>query len=186
MTYTQTGKEEDIINLFREDNVLAMNKLYAEFAPYLTGICARYIAEDAELKDVLQESFIKIFTRIDHFEYRGQGSLRAWITRIVINESLQTLRQKKKLPLTSLDNEPVDLPDEEPATYGIDTETMAQLIGKLPAGYRTVLNLYIIEGLSHKEIAKMLGIKPDTSASQLHRSKNMLAKLILDFKRSKL
>jgi RNA polymerase sigma-70 factor (ECF subfamily) len=94
-----TDKEQHIIKLFRRGDASAMDMLYAEYADYLTAVCARYIPDDDELKDVLQESFIKIFSKIGEFNYRGNGSLRAWITRIVINESLLTIRKKKNSPI---------------------------------------------------------------------------------------
>ena len=176
------NKEKTIVQLFRQGNALAMDKLYAEYADYLTTVCARYIVNDDDLKDVLQESFIKIFTQINQFEYRGKGSLKAWTTRIVINESLQFLRkQKVNAPLVA--DDPPDIPDETPDTEGLSADTLNNLVAQLPTGYRTILNLYVIEGKSHKEIAQMMGIKPDTSASQFHRAKNMLARLIKDYKR---
>lgn len=176
------NKEKAIVQLFRQGNALAMDKLYAEYADYLTTVCARYIVNDDDLKDVLQESFIKIFTQINQFEYRGKGSLKAWTTRIVINESLQFLRkQKVNAPLVA--DDPPDIPDETPDTEGLSADTLNNLVAQLPTGYRTILNLYVIEGKSHKEIAQMMGIKPDTSASQFHRAKNMLARLIKDYKR---
>ncbi len=176
------NKEKTIVQLFRQGNALAMDKLYAEYADYLTTVCARYIVNDDDLKDVLQESFIKIFTQINQFEYRGKGSLKAWTTRIVINESLQFLRkQKGNAPLVV--DDPPDIPDETPDTEGLSADTLNNLVAQLPTGYRTILNLYVIEGKSHKEIARMMGIKPDTSASQFHRAKNMLARLIKDYKR---
>ena len=76
-----------------------MDELYGCYADYLTGVCYRYISNDEDLKDVLQESFIKIFTQISSFEYRGSGSLQAWMTRIVVNESLQLLRRQKNYPI---------------------------------------------------------------------------------------
>lgn len=176
------NKEKTIVQLFRQGNALAMDKLYAEYADYLTTVCARYIVNDDDLKDVLQESFIKIFTQINQFEYRGKGSLKAWTTRIVINESLQFLRkQKVNAPLVA--DDPPDIPDETPDTEGLSADTLNNLVAQLPTGYRTILNLYVIEEKSHKEIAQMMGIKPDTSASQFHRAKNMLARLIKDYKR---
>lgn len=176
--------EQDIIGLFRRGDASAMDRLYAQYADYLTGVCYRYIINDDDLKDVLQESFIKIFTQIKSFEYRGRGSLVAWMSRIVVNESLQLLRRQKNDPLV-LDTELPDLPDEDPDTDNLTPEVLTRLLRKLPEGYRTVLNLYVIEGKSHKEIAELLHIKPDSSASQLHRAKNMFAQLIKDYKRSK-
>ncbi len=177
-------KEQDIVKRFRRGDASAMDRLYAQYADYLTGICYRYITNDDDLKDVLQESFIKIFTQINSFEYRGRGSLVAWMSRIVVNESLQLLRRQKNDPLV-LDTELPDLPDEDPDTDNLTPEVLTRLLRKLPEGYRTVLNLYVIEGKSHKEIAELLHIKPDSSASQLHRAKNMFAQLIKDYKRSK-
>lgn len=181
MNFPQKAYELHILDLFRRGDPSAMDELYAHYADYLTGVCYRYISNDEDLKDVLQESFIKIFTQISSFEYRGSGSLQAWMTRIAVNESLQLLRRQKNDPLL-LDTELPDLPDEDPDTDNLSSEVLVRLLRKLPEGYRTVLNLYVIEGRSHKEIAEMLHIKPDSSASQLHRAKNMLAHLIKEYK----
>ena len=143
----------------------------------------RYIGNDDDVKDVLQDAFVKIFTQINKFSYRGRGSLKAWVSRIVVNESLQFLRQRKTGNcLTSTDNLP-DLPDEEPDIGSVSAETIVGLMRKMPDGYRTVLNLFLLEGKSHKEIAGLLGITPSTSASQFHRARNMLARMIKDYKR---
>src|SRR3712207_2670865 len=175
MNFLGTDKEQVIYNLFRRGKSSAMDELYAEYANYLTGIGARYIGNDDDLKDVLQEAFIKIFTQMSTFEYRGKGSLKAWISRIVVNECLSFIRKNKNIFVNS--NEPPDLPEEDPETEGIDSCTLTQLIRRLPHGYRVVLNLYAVEGKSHNEIAQLLNIKPNSSASQFHRAKNMLAQL---------
>lgn len=155
-----------------------MDMLYATYADYLTGVAARYIRQPDDLHDVLQEALIKVFTSISSFEYRGRGSLKAWLTKVVVNEALIFLRQNRRLGYTDIDALP-DIPEEEPPdTSGLSPEQAKALIDQLPDGYRTVFNLYAIEGRSHKEIAQMLHIKPDTSASQYHRAKNMLARLI--------
>lgn len=176
-------KERKIVDLFRRGDVSAMDVLYAEYANYLTAVCARYISDDDDVKDILQEAFIKIFTTIDTFDYRGTGSLKAWLGRIVVNESLQWLRQRKRSPFDRMETDPPDLPDDDPETDDLSSDELTQLVRQLPEGYRAVLNLYVVEGKSHKEIAQMLGIKPDSSASQLHRAKNMLAHIIKDYKR---
>lgn len=176
-------KERKIVDLFRRGDVSAMDVLYAEYANYLTAVCARYISDDDDVKDILQEAFIKIFTTIDTFDYRGTGSLKAWMGRIVVNESLQWLRQRKRSPFDRMETDPPDLPDDDPETDDLSSDELTQLVRQLPEGYRAVLNLYVVEGKSHKEIAQMLGIKPDSSASQLHRAKNMLAHIIKDYKR---
>lgn len=175
-------KEKHMVNLFRKGDPLAMNKLYMEYADYLTGVCARYISNEDTLKDVLQESFIKIFTQIHQFEYRGKGSLKAWITKIVINEALIQL-QKDKMFFTFLQGATLnELPDEEPDTDDLNAETLLSFVRQLPPGYRAVFNLFVIEEKSHKEIAEILHIKPDTSASQFARARQMLAKMIRTYK----
>lgn len=176
-------KEQKIVQLFRRGDTSATDVLYAEYANYLTAVCARYISDDDDVKDVLQEAFIKIFTTIDTFDYRGSGSLKAWMGRIVVNESLQWLRQRKRSPFDRMEAEPPDMPDDDPETDDLSSDELTQLVRQLPEGYRAVLNLYVVEGKSHKDIAQLLGIKPDSSASQLHRAKNMLAHIIKDYKR---
>ncbi len=176
-------KEQMIVHLFRRGDASAMDALYAEYSNYLTAICARYITDDDDVRDVLQEAFIKIFTTIDSFDYRGAGSLKAWVSRIVVNESLQWLRQRRRSPIGRMEADPPDLPDDDPETDDLTSDELTSLIRQLPDGYRAVLNLYVVEGKSHKEIAQLLGIKPDSSASQLHRAKNMLARIIIDYKR---
>ncbi|WP_262288463.1 RNA polymerase sigma factor [Hallella absiana] len=175
-------KEQQIAEAFRRGETSAMDDLFALFSGYLMGVGIRYIADDDEVKDVLQEAFIKIFTQFHTFQYRGKGSLKAWVTRIMVNECLTTLRQKQKIDVVDGEQVP-DLSDEEPDTEGLDGNVLMEMIRRLPEGYRQVLNLYVVEGLSHKEIGQMLHIKPDSSASQLHRAKAMLAKMINDYKR---
>jgi RNA polymerase sigma factor (sigma-70 family) len=184
MDILSTDTEQEILRQFKRDYNSAMDVLYAEYAGYLAAVCARYIANDDDLKDILQESLIKIYSQIGSFQYRGKGSLKAWMSRIVVNESLQALRRDRKHAVF-VDTEPPDMPEEEPDTDGLNAEEITEMIRSLPEGYRVVFNLYVVEGKSHKEIARMLGIKPDTSASQLHRAKNLLARLITEHKRSK-
>ncbi len=174
-----------IISKFNRGDASAMDLLYSEFGDYLAGICHRYIPDDDEMKDVLQESLIKIYTQIGQFQYRGKGSLKAWISKVTVNEALNQLRKDKNSALITREELLPDLPDESPDVSGLSPDTIAMLLGKLPPGYRTVINLFAIEGKSHKEIAEMLGIKPDTSASQYHRARNMLAKLIKNYKQNK-
>ena len=127
---------------------------------------------------MLQEAFIRIFTKIHTFEYRGRGSLKAWLTRVVVNESLHFLRDNDSSVFVDKD---LDLPDIVVDDPDIDSLSIAQItdtILKLPSGYRAVFNLFVMEGKTHKEIARLLNIKPDTSASQFHKAKNMLARML--------
>lgn len=175
-------KEKHIVNLFRKGETTAMDELYMEYADYLTGVCTRYISDEDTLKDVLQESFIKIFTQFHQFEYRGKGSLKAWITRITINEALIQLQKEKLTFVPFQESDLSDFPEEEPDTDGMDTQILLTFIRRLPPGYRAVFNLFVIEEKSHKEIAEILQIQPNTSASQFLRAKKMLAKMIREYK----
>ena len=182
MIFLWKDKERYILNLFEKGDHRAMDKFYEEYADYLNGICARYISDEDMLKDVVQESFIKIFTRIREFEYRGKGSLNAWVTKIAVNEALMQLRKDKQFICSLLETSSHDFPDEDPDTEDLSLETVLFFIRKLPPGYRAVFNLFVIEEKSHKEIAKILQIQPDTSASQYLRAKKMLAEMIREYK----
>ncbi len=155
-----------------------MDKLYQEYADHMAGVCARYISDEDNLKDVLQESFIKIFTQIHLFEYRGKGSLKAWLTRIVINEALMELRKDRTFLIPLQESAVADIPETEPDTERIDTQTLVSFVRQLPPGYRAVFNLFVIEEKTHKEIADILHIQPATSASQLSRAKQLLTKML--------
>lgn len=141
--------------------------------------------DDEDIKDVLQESFLKIFSSQSSFMYQGEGSLKAWMNRIVVNESLKWLKKNSRLETTALSDNEIDIPDEEPDTEGVPTDVIYQMIRSLPDGYRTVFNLFVIEERSHREIAEILGIKESSSASQLHRAKAMLAEKITQFRKRK-
>ena len=174
--------ETDLVRLVKEGNRTAMRELYDRHIRYLTGVAARYV-DDGELHDVLQESFIKIYTAIGRFEYRGAGSLRAWLTRIVVNVALDHLRQGAK---TSSFAQYEDIAEDvEPEVEDVPIYVIHRFIRELPPGYRTIFNLYVFEEQSHREIAQRLGISESTSASQLHRAKAILAQKIKEYKKQK-
>lgn len=179
----EEDKEQELFQQILCGNRMAMKEFYTIYSGCLTTVCSRYVSDKDDIKDILQESFIKIFKAIVNFEYKGLGSLRAWATRIVVNESLKFLKTKEKLEII---NKPVwDLPDiaeEDPDFDEIPTSVILGMIRSLPIGYRTVFNLYIFEKKSHKEIASILKITENTSASQLHRAKSFLAKQINVYK----
>lgn len=163
----------------------AMKALYDEYAGLLTAVCSRYIDSDEDVKDIMQESFIKIFSSIGSFRYRGHGSLRAWMTKIVVNSALRHLRDSSRIDFVRLDNSIPDVEDEEDMSLeGVPAGVVQDMIRSLPAGYKTVFNLYVFEGKSHREIAQMLGIKENSASSQLHRAKAMLGKQIRKYKES--
>ena len=178
MIQNETDNEERLINLIKDGNEQAMRQLYCRYVRYLSAVCSRYIYNDEDIKDVLQDAFLKIFSSVKSFEYRGDGSLKGWMTKIVLNETLKFVKRNCRLDFVELRPEEMDIPDEEPNTEGIPPAVIHSMIRDLPDGYRTIFNLYVIEEKSHKEIAELLGIKINSSASQLHRVKAMLAEKI--------
>lgn len=185
--------EKRLIRDIMEGNRMAMQELYSLTVRNMNAVCSRYVVDPDDAKDVLQESYLKAFSRIKTFMPRDDGSLVAWLRRIVVNESLQLLRRKKLLnQLVSLDDvedEPENLTISEQVTdyiSSIDISDLMELVQQLPDGYRTIFNLYAIEKLPHSKIATMLGISEGTSASQYHRARKQLAQLILDHQNKKL
>ena len=171
-------KEQILLQQIMHGDRRAMKEFYDIYSGYLTAVCSRYLSNREDVKDVLQESFIKIFNAVGKFEYRGEGSLKAWATRIVVNEALQQIKENQKMNLTELPSwDLLDTADEpEPNFNDIPTSVILEMIRALPQGYRTVFNLYVFEEKSHKEIASILGIAENSSASQLHRATSLLMK----------
>ena len=157
----------------------AQRRLYERFAGYLMAVCLRYLADREAAEDVLQDCFVKILTSVDHFEYRGEGSLKAWVTRLAVNESINSLRRNERLLFT--DQIPDEAEEEAPYVGKVPLELLQRLIEEHPTGYRAVFNLYVFEQLSHKEIANELGIKENSSASQYLRAKKLLASKIREY-----
>nr|AGH14066.1 RNA polymerase sigma-70 factor [Prevotella sp. Sc00033] len=158
-----------------------MSELYQMYIGELSSVCYRYIPNRDDAKDILQNSFVKIFTSIPTLEYRSEEAFKGWLIRIVANEALTFLREKKKLLFVEQDDAKIrqaDIADEDPVTEQISADQLHQLISELPDGYRTVLNLYVFENYSHRQIAELLGIKEGTSASQLYYAKQWLARRI--------
>lgn len=178
----ETGEERWLQKALDGDNK-AMEWIYRRHVRYLYALCSRYITDDEDIKDVLQDAFVKIFSSLNKFKYRGDGSLKAWMARITLNETLTFLRNSSRISFASIDDTGMDIPDNAPVeTEGIPTDILHQFVRELPDGYRTVFNLYVIDDKSHKEIADMLGIKQTTSASQLFKAKAMLARKIKQYR----
>lgn len=171
--------EESIIRRIRDGERAAMHELYVESVTYLAGVCQRYVTNQEDVKDILQDSYVQIFQHIGTFRPQHSDSLRTWMARIVANRAISVLRRQKKLRWQTevcVD----DIPDEPLDHTLVSAEVLHGLIRQLPPGYRTVLNLYVFEQKQHKEIAELLGITPVTSASQYLRAKAMLKKLMLN------
>lgn len=174
---TKPDNEQQMALRLHQGDRAALRAVYDAYARYLTAVCTRYIAYDDDVKDVLQEAFIRIYDAAGSFEYRGSGSFKGWLTRIVVNQALKHLRDSKTV-FVPLSPQQENLADEDPDTEQVPAAVIHKMIRELPDGYRAVFNLYVLEQRSHKEIAALLGISESTSASQLHRAKALLASKI--------
>jgi RNA polymerase sigma-70 factor (ECF subfamily) len=154
-------------------------ELYQRFAPKMYGVCLRYAGNAEEAEDILQEGFIKVFNKIGSF--RSEGSFEGWIRRIFVNTAIEHFRKKIYLqPITEYEEDTVE------GKYLTVLDSLAekdiiQLVQQLSPGYRTVFNMYVVEGYTHKQIAEALGISEGTSKSQLSRAKLILQDLVRQF-----
>lgn len=168
--------ETDLIEGCIKGDRKMQHELYQRFAPKMYGVCLRYAANAEEAEDMLQEGFIKVFRKLDSF--RSEGSFEGWVRRIFVNTAIEQFRRKNYLqPIT----------DREEATmegkYLSVLDNLAErdiigLVQQLSPGYRTVFNMYVVEGYTHKEIAGALNISEGTSKSQLSRAKSILQSLV--------
>lgn len=173
-----TTGEEVLIRKCRKFERQAQQELYDKYTSKMYALCLRYVKEEAEAEDVMITAFVKVFEKIDQF--KGQGSFEGWIRRIMVNESLGYIRKNKGMYL-EVDIEKADRePDYGSLNSHLEAEDLLKLVTELPVGYRTVFNLYAIEGYSHKEIAEELSISENTSKSQLSRARTLLQKRLLE------
>jgi RNA polymerase sigma factor (sigma-70 family) len=170
--------DEQLVNGCKAEDAFYQKCLYERFQAKMLGICIRYMKNRTEAQDVLQDGFIQVFRKLS--TYKGKGSLEGWIRKIMVNTALQTLRKNQKLAY----QESIDVLEEQIGNQEFILDTLAandilRFINELPIGYRTVFNLYAIEGYSHAEIAEELNISVNTSFSQFSRAKSLLKKLIV-------
>lgn len=170
--------EEAMLKGCLRNDPSAQQELYSRYSPKMLSVCYRYAKNREDAEDMLQEGFIKIFTQISQFQNRG--ALEGWIRRIIVHTCINNLKKNKKF------TESVDLIHasgihirEEMIPSIVQAKQVVECIRTLPIGYRTVLNLYAVEGYSHKEIAAMLDIEESTSRSQYTRAKNMLEDILV-------
>lgn len=169
----------ELVERIQHHDRQAMGELYQLYVGQLASVCYRYVPADSDAKDVLQNSFVNIFTSIQHFDYKNEASFLAWMKKIVVNEALRFLKVQNKLQFIDLtESMEQQIANEEPNPEGITADELHEIVSELPDGYRTVVNLFVFEGYSHKQIAEMLNIKEATSASQFYHAKRLLAKRI--------
>ena len=160
------------------NNATAQEALYNRFSPRMLGVCYRFAKNREDAEDMLQEGFIKVFTQIH--QYRNEGALEGWIRRIIVHTCINILKKNKKF------SDSVDIihassvhVKEEMIPSIMQAKQVVECIRLLPVGYRTVLNLYAIEGYNHKEIAELLEIEESTSRSQYTRARSMLETILV-------
>jgi len=170
--------EELLLTGCLRNNATAQEALYNRFSPRMLGVCYRFAKNREDAEDMLQEGFIKVFTQIH--QYRNEGALEGWIRRIIVHTCINILKKNKKF------SDSVDIIHannvyikEEMIPSIMQAKQIVESIRTLPLGYKTVLNLYAIEGYSHKEIAMMLDIEESTSRSQYTRAKAMLEEILI-------
>jgi RNA polymerase sigma factor (sigma-70 family) len=180
---------KEIISQCKANNEKAREKIYNEYSPVLFSICLRYLKDYSKAEDVMQDAFITIFTKIK--QYKFKGSFEGWIKRITVNTALMQLRNDKKLMISdNLENLEEDNNEVEEENLNIKdkrsvitnakfTQTeIFEYVSELPTGFRTVFNLYVVEGYKHKDIAEKLEISIGTSKSQLLRARKKLEHIL--------
>ena len=178
--------EEELSLLCQRGDMQARRTLYERYGGALMAICLRYIGDRETAEDVLHDGFLRIFQSIKQFTYQGEGSLKAWLSRVMVNEALGYLRKKSaQVQQEVLMTEIPDVPDTDDSDVNdIPRSVFMKFISELPEVYRTVL--YVFENKSHKEIASLLGITEHTSSSQFYRAKSLLIKKINEYRKKEL
>lgn len=172
--------ERQLLEAIHSGERAALRRLYDRYSGYAMAIGLRYIPDRDEVRDVLQDGFVRILTSIGQFNYQGEGSLKSWVGRIVSNRAVDYLREHQRFML--VDNVPEEpYEQEEPDVGRVPPDVLTELIGRLPPNYRTVLNLYVFEQQPHREIAQLLGIKESTSSSLFFRARKMLGRMIKEY-----
>ncbi len=169
--------DEELIKQCLRGKPKYQKMLYDKYAPLMFGVVSRYFSNRAEAEDALQDGFIKVFSKLP--DYSGLGSFEGWIRRIMINTSLNLIRGNLKRQYHLDIDEIQEFVEDKNQSYDrLTTEEMLKLIRSMPLGYRTIFNLYEIEGFHHNEIASDLGISVNTSKSQLLKARQWLRKRI--------
>lgn len=168
----------ELITEAKEGSVAAQKYLFDQFAEKMLLMCRRYVKNDEDAEELLLDGFYKFFKKISSFNYQGDAALYAWLKKIMINECLMFLRKKNVFNMVT-DAAADDIPLQEEALNNLSAGEIFNLIIQLPVGYRTVFNLYVIEGMTHIEISRLLNISEGTSKSQFSKAKILLQKLLL-------
>jgi RNA polymerase sigma-70 factor (ECF subfamily) len=168
---------KNLIEDCRRGNRKAEKELFEQFKIPMMGVCLRYLKNQQDAEEVLIEGFFNVFKSLDRLIYENEIAFFAWIKRIMINQSLMFLRKNKEVRILSI-NEDLDHEMDISPIDELSTRDVLRIIQMIPIGYRTVFNLYEVEGYKHHEIAEMLGITVGTSKSQLFKAKKLLKEIL--------
>ncbi len=168
-----------LIGDLKKQKARAQYKLYEKYSDYLFRVSFRYLNNCEDAQDVLSQSFIKIFDKIKEIDISEEVVLKAWMRKVVINQSLMALR-KRKLFTENIEEIGIIEEGEPEADEKLLEEDIVKMLLDLPDGYRTVFSLYVIEGYKHEEIAFKLGISVGTSKSQLSKARKLLKEMIIN------
>lgn len=168
----------ELLKECRTGSITAQKYLFDQLVTQMFLVCSRYVKNNAVAEECMLNGFFKFFKSLGNFEYQNDAATIAWLKKIMVNECLQQLRQKNSFLLVTED-EANDVSIEENIISKLSAEEIYEVIARLPVGYRTVFNLYAVEGMSHKEIAAALGVNEGTSKSQLSKAKQLLQKLLI-------
>lgn len=171
-------KEQQLIKECKQGKSSAQKEVYDKYAPVMLSVCFRYVKDRMEAEHVMVGGMVKVFKNVHQF--KEEGSFEGWIRRIMVNECLMYLRKNRNMALSTDIDSVKEEPNYEAISESVKTEELMAMIMELPVGYRTVFNLYAIEGYKHDEIAEMLGISTGTSKSQLNRARKLLQKQLID------
>ncbi len=174
--------EEQLVKKCLEKDTLAQKELFEYYSKRMMGVCLRYAQDAEEAQDVLQMGFIKVFEKLHMFN--AQGSLEGWIRKIIVNTALDIIRKNKKF-MNDVEMDKVDYQLHsytENAVDSLSAQDLLKVIQNMPPGFRTVFNMFAIEGYSHKEIAEELNISVNTSKSQYSRARTYLQKILKEEK----
>lgn len=169
--------ENELIAACKKQNRRAQQLLFDQYSPTMNGTLKRYLRRTEDREDVLVGAFFKVLTNIDQF--KNKGSFEGWIRRIVINEALMFLRKKHNFNMNmTVEINDVDVPWRSKVQAELQAQDILNLLEQLPTGYRTIFNLYVLEGYKHREIAELLDISINTSKSQLILAKKRMQEML--------
>jgi len=177
MADNHTDKLNSVLAQCIDNQPQAQKQLFDMLAPKMYAVCLRYAQDEDEAKDILQESFIKVFNNLTKFE--NKGSFEGWVKRIFINTSIEFYRKSKRQNIVDSIDDVREISVESQTIARLGAADLMKLVNKLPKGYKAVFNLFVVEGYRHDEIGQMLNISENTSKSQLHKARLYLQELIL-------